>query len=112
MSSHSTPSSDAPSFPVSASQTLGGVVIHWPPSSAPKHDRELQRPLCTLGLPIRGANALRRAGLMFVEDVLDWSEKDLLTLPHFGHASLCVLERYLRQVGLEFQPQSKRRRRL
>jgi DNA-directed RNA polymerase alpha subunit len=49
------------------------------------------RPLTELRLPKRALNALLRGGISTVEEAAEWSDRDLLSLPHFGRASVASL---------------------
>lgn len=51
--------------------------------------------IAQLGLPTRARNALLRAGIRTLEEASEWSERDLLSLPHFGRASVQSLRAYL-----------------
>ena len=42
-------------------------------------------------LPKRARNALRYGGISTLEDVAEWSDRALLSLPHIGPASVAVL---------------------
>lgn len=44
-------------------------------------------------LPKRALNALLRNGARTLEEGAEWSDRDLLSLPHFGHASVAVLRK-------------------
>lgn len=49
------------------------------------------------GLSKRALNALMRGGIRSLEDAAEWSDRDLLSLPHFGPTSLAVLHRLIDQ---------------
>ena len=63
----------------------------------------LDQPLDALGLTKRCANALFRAGLKQVFEVLDWTERDLRSLPNFGPASIKLLRQSLGDYGLDLR---------
>ena len=44
-----------------------------------------------LSLPKRATNALVRAGIRTLQDAAEWSDRDLLSLPHFGPTSVARL---------------------
>lgn len=48
-----------------------------------------------LSLPKRACNALIRAGVLTLEEASEWSERDLLSLPHIGHASVASLRAHI-----------------
>lgn len=47
-----------------------------------------------LSLPKRAYNALVRAGIRTLQDAAEWSDRDLLSLPHFGPTSVARLRAY------------------
>jgi DNA-directed RNA polymerase alpha subunit len=51
--------------------------------------------LQTSGLSKRALNALMRGGIQTLEDAAQWSDRDLLSLPHFGPTSLASLHRLI-----------------
>lgn len=53
------------------------------------------RPLASLNLPKRALNALMRNGISTLEEAAEWSDRDLLSLPHFGRASVASLRNLL-----------------
>jgi len=63
----------------------------------------LELPLDALGLTKRSANALFRAGLRHVFEILDWTERDLRSLPSFGPASVQTLRQALSDYGLDLR---------
>jgi DNA-directed RNA polymerase alpha subunit len=44
-----------------------------------------------LALPKRARNALARAGIRTLDEAAQWSDRDLLSLPHIGHTSIASL---------------------
>ena len=46
------------------------------------------KPIDSLALPRRAINALRHGGIRTVEEIADWSDDCLLSLPQFGPAFL------------------------
>ncbi len=44
-----------------------------------------------LNLPKRALNALLRGGISTLEEAAEWSDRDLLSLPNFGRASVASL---------------------
>lgn len=49
------------------------------------------RPLAGFNLPKRALNALMRGGISTLEEAAEWSDRDLLSLPHIGPASVACL---------------------
>jgi DNA-directed RNA polymerase alpha subunit len=52
------------------------------------------RPIATLSehdLPKRARNALLRGGIATLKDAAEWSDRDLLSLPHIGRAYVASL---------------------
>ncbi len=43
------------------------------------------------GLPKRARNALMRGGIFTPEDAAEWSDRDLLSLPHIGPVAVASL---------------------
>ena len=71
----------------------------------------LELPLDALGLTKRSTNALFRAGVRQVFELLDWTERDLRSLPSFGPASVQLLRQALAGYGLDLRRVELRRRR-
>ncbi len=86
----------------------GRMEYPAPGASAPAVPRPA---LMEIGLPQRACNALRLAGLSTLDEVAEWSLRDLRSLPQMGPASIAVLEDALHARGLDLR-QSLRRRRL
>jgi len=53
------------------------------------------------GLSLRASNALRRAGLKYVSDILRYSDSQLMQIPQFGASSLNEVRSYLSARSLE-----------
>lgn len=47
------------------------------------------------GLSKRALNALMRGGIQTLEEAAEWSDRDLLSLPHFGPTSVAALRRLI-----------------
>lgn len=56
---------------------------------------ENQIAITQLSLPKRARNALLRAGIMTMEEASEWSDRDLLSLPHIGRASVASLRTHI-----------------
>lgn len=57
-----------------------------------------------LSMPKRARNALLRAGIRTLEDATEWSDRDLLSLPHFGRASVASLRACIGDKGRAGSP--------
>jgi uncharacterized protein YdhG (YjbR/CyaY superfamily) len=66
--------------------------------------------MAKLGAPAR--RALEGAGIRSLEQLASWSEKDLLALHGFGPATLPVLRKELKAIGLQFTTPTKSMREL
>lgn len=51
-------------------------------------------------LPKRARNALLRGGITTLDDVADWSDRALLSLPHIGHTTVASLRALIAQTTL------------
>ena len=90
------------------------VVATMPPQFVPpplvagegKSSRRLgslDRPVSSLGLALRASNALSRAGIQTVGEVVHWTVRDLKTLPGFGPASVIALTAALNAMDLSLR---------
>lgn len=53
--------------------------------------------LAGMNLPKRALNALMHGGICTLEEAAEWSDRDLLSPPHIGPASLAALRALLNQ---------------
>lgn len=60
--------------------------------------------IADLRLPKRARNALLRAGIRTLEEASEWSDRDLLSLPHFGLASVACLRAHIGRIAESPQP--------
>jgi DNA-directed RNA polymerase alpha subunit len=60
--------------------------------------------IAELSLPKRARNALLRAGIRTLEEAIEWSDRDLLSLPHFGRASVACLRAHIGRMAESPQP--------
>ena len=58
-------------------------------------DSASEQNLATANLSKRAINALMRGGIHTLEDAAEWSDRDLLSLPHFGPASVATLRKLI-----------------
>ena len=63
----------------------------------------LDRPVSSFGLSLRASNALTRAGISTAGDAVQWTVRDLRTLPGFGPASAAALQSVLAALGLRLR---------
>jgi len=60
-----------------------------------------ERPLTEVPLPKRAVNALLRGGVRTLEEAGEWTDRNLLSLPNFGPASVASLRALLAtQTGM------------
>ena len=58
-------------------------------------ERILELEIAAANLPKRAINALKRGGIRTLEDAAEWSDRALLSLPHFGPASVASLRKVI-----------------
>lgn len=56
-------------------------------------------PVAHLNLPKRALNALVRGGVRTLAEAAEWTDRDLLSLPNFGPASVASLRALLADTG-------------
>lgn len=70
----------------------------------PPEIRELlSQPIESLDLDTRSYNALKRANILYIKDLVKKSEKELNALPHFGKKSLDLVKKRLEEKNLSLQ---------
>ncbi len=70
----------------------------------PSEIRELlSQPIESLDLDTRSYNALKRANLLYIKDLVRKSEKELNSLPHFGKKSLDLVKKRLEEKNLSLE---------
>lgn len=82
--------------PVESEQAIGGVSVE-----------QYEMPLEQLGLSPRVFNCLRRNKISKVGELLDKSEKDLLSLKKFGRKSVEELQQRLEEMGLSLRSEKE-----
>jgi DNA-directed RNA polymerase alpha subunit len=65
----------------------------------PLSDDESRISITELSLPKRARNALLRAGIRTLEEAIEWSDRDLLSLPHIGRASVASLRAHIGRMA-------------
>ncbi len=64
-------------------------------SPLPAEEGSVHAFISELALPARARNALLRAGIVTLEEAIEWSDRDLLSLPNFGPASVASLRAHI-----------------
>ena len=54
-----------------------------------------------LELSVRSANCLKSENIIYIGDLVSWSEQELLKMPNFGKKSLNEIKKALKPMGLE-----------
>lgn len=54
-----------------------------------------------LELSVRSANCLKTENIVYIGDLVSWSEQELLKMPNFGRKSLNEIKKALKPMGLE-----------
>lgn len=70
-------------------------------------DEKYDMPLEKLDLSTRTMNALRRAGITTVGEVVSKTEEELMSLRNFGQKSKQELEEHLKELGLSLAPEAE-----
>ena len=65
-----------------------------------KFNRNLLRKVDELELSVRSANCLRNDNIVYIGDLVQKSENDMLRTPNFGRKSLNEIREVLMQMGL------------
>ena len=93
-----------PQFAAAGLQSSASVHTSFHPGAFAQPERRtfayLDRPIASFGLPLRASNALIRAGVLTAGDAVQWTVRDLRTLPGFGPASVAALQSGLQAMGL------------
>ncbi len=69
---------------------------------SPSDHRDLLRRVDELALPVRCANCLMKENIVYVRDLVQKTEGQLLRINKFGQRSLNVAKEVLAQMGLHF----------
>jgi len=62
----------------------------------------LSTPISELGLSRRGENALKQAGIQTLQDILEWTERELRTLRNCGPVTVSRLKALVETAGFGF----------
>jgi len=79
-----------------------GLFAVFAPTEPPAFNYR-NRPISSFGLSRRASNALTRAGISTAGDVVQWTVRDLRTLPGFGPASVIAVQSVLGAMGLSLR---------
>ena len=66
----------------------------------PKFNRNLLRKVDELELSVRSANCLKNDNIVYIGDLIQKSEAEMLRTPNFGRKSLNEIKEVLAQMGL------------
>jgi len=76
------------------------VKRHEPTSAEPELNRNLLRKVDELELSVRSANCLKNDNIVYIGDLIQKSESEMLRTPNFGRKSLNEIKEVLSQMGL------------
>jgi DNA-directed RNA polymerase subunit alpha len=76
------------------------VERHEPPTAEPELNRNLLRKVDELELSVRSANCLKNDNIVYIGDLIQKSESEMLRTPNFGRKSLNEIKEVLSQMGL------------
>lgn len=76
------------------------VVRHEVESVEPEFNRNLLRKVDELELSVRSANCLKNDNIVYIGDLIQKSEGEMLRTPNFGRKSLNEIKEVLSQMGL------------
>jgi len=75
-------------------------VVEAAEPEAPKFNRNLLRKVDELELSVRSANCLKNDNIIYIGDLVQKSEGEMLRTPNFGRKSLNEIKEVLAQMGL------------
>lgn len=64
----------------------------------------LEFALAETSLSVRTLNALDKAGILTVKELLETPEEFLLDLKNFGHKALKEIHRAMKDLGIKYEP--------
>ena len=76
------------------------VVAHEVESEVPEFNRNLLRKVDELELSVRSANCLKNDNIVYIGDLIQKTEGEMLRTPNFGRKSLNEIKEVLAQMGL------------
>ncbi len=76
------------------------VERHEPTTTEPELNRNLLRKVDELELSVRSANCLKNDNIVYIGDLTQKSEPEMLRTPNFGRKSLNEIKEVLSQMGL------------
>ena len=65
-------------------------------------DEQLLRPIEDLNLSIRSLNCLKKIKVFYIRELIQKTEKELLSVPHLGRKSLFEIKERLLELGFHF----------
>lgn len=78
-------------------QQLKKVDIEW------KENPFLDTPILSIGFSVRAHNCLKKIGVNYGKDIIQYSRKDLFCKRHFGLKTMKEIELILKDNGLFFK---------
>ena len=69
-------------------------------SASPTLNENLFRPVAELELSVRSANCLKNDNIVYIGDLVQKTEAEMLRTPNFGRKSLNEIKEVLAQMGL------------
>jgi DNA-directed RNA polymerase subunit alpha len=76
------------------------AVIAEAPADEPAFNRNLLRKVEELELSVRSANCLKNDNIIYIGDLVQKTESEMLRTPNFGRKSLNEIKEVLAQLGL------------
>ena len=76
------------------------AVIEEEVSTEPVFNKNLLRKVDELGLSVRSANCLKNDNIIYIGDLVQKTEQEMLRTPNFGRKSLNEIKEVLTQMGL------------
>ena len=76
------------------------VAVEAPEEAEPEFNRNLLRKVDELELSVRSANCLKNDNIIYIGDLVQKSEQEMLRTPNFGRKSLNEIKEVLTNMGL------------
>jgi DNA-directed RNA polymerase alpha subunit len=84
---------------------LGVEISGWPPENVEELSKGFQiiffKKVDELELSVRTANCLKNDNIIYIGDLVQKSEEEMLRTPNFGRKSLNEIKEVLEQMGLQ-----------